>query len=344
MDGCGYNTKNPKKIDSHASSMIVVNIGDKELDDGSLFSCIEHHTLSHEVGHFLGAGHQTADGHDPVYDYGRPQQISNFDPDFDGKYTLMWTGFSGDTERRDRLNRINYWSNEIFGGSNTNVAKLIAERAPIIAAFRPLPPLTASIGGQWTVVSGTWTQWTGSVNGGLGPYNYYWYRSNQGSSSYTQVSSGTSQDGNNISYGQVVSSNISLKLVVRDAANNSFTDYHDVNAINEDCGPFGCHMFKNISGSSTPETFSMFNNYPNPFNPSTQLRFDVPEQSDVDLEVFNVMGQRVAMLQQGTISAGSYEITFNANSLPSGLYIARFTALGNSGKQFIREIKMQLVK
>ncbi len=94
----------------------------------------------------------------------------------------------------------------------------------------------------------------------------------------------------------------------------------------------------------TPENFSISNNYPNPFNPSTQISFALPEQSNVKLDVFNIMGQRVATLEQGRMTAGSYEITFDASTLPSGLYIARLSAIGNSGEQFVQEIKMQLVK
>ncbi|RNC83402.1 MAG: T9SS C-terminal target domain-containing protein [Balneola sp.] len=247
--------------------------------------------------------------------------------------------------------RVNYWSNSLFDGSNSNtnqpklatdntdVARLILERADDVAAFRPLPQLNASISGRWSVQANTYDVWTSNVSGGLPPYDYYWYRKNSGSSSYTYVGNGTS-------YGQTVTVDMDLKLVVIDDVNNSFTDYHSVDAISSGgsgCGPFTCPQPK-LVGETIPESYSLSNNYPNPFNPSTKISFALPEQSNVELTIYNTMGQLVSTLQNGSLGEGSYEITFDAGALPSGLYIARLSAIGSSGESFINEIKMQLVK
>lgn len=90
---------------------------------------------------------------------------------------------------------------------------------------------------------------------------------------------------------------------------------------------------------STPDEFSLSQNYPNPFNPSTNIRYTVPAQSDVTLEVFNLLGQRVATLVNTKQVAGSYTVRFDASSLASGLYIYRLSA-----GSYVNTQKMLLIK
>ena len=80
-----------------------------------------------------------------------------------------------------------------------------------------------------------------------------------------------------------------------------------------------------------PETYDLKSNYPNPFNPTTTIAFDLPEASDVRLEVYDMMGRRVATLVNGNMAAGRYEATWNARadngaSVASGVYIYRLRA------------------
>ncbi len=86
-------------------------------------------------------------------------------------------------------------------------------------------------------------------------------------------------------------------------------------------------------------TFDLSQNYPNPFNPSTQIDFSIPQQSNVQLKVYNTLGQLVATLVNGNLSAGSHSVTFDARNLASGLYIYRLSA-GN----FTSVKKMMLLK
>ena len=88
-----------------------------------------------------------------------------------------------------------------------------------------------------------------------------------------------------------------------------------------------------------PTEFSVSQNYPNPFNPATQIEFALPRESRVTLEVFNLLGQRVATLVDEVRAVGYHTVSFNASSLPSGLYLYRMVADQTS---FIR--KMMLVK
>jgi hypothetical protein len=69
----------------------------------------------------------------------------------------------------------------------------------------------------------------------------------------------------------------------------------------------------------------LFQNYPNPFNPSTTIRYQLPAQSHVTLEIFNVLGEKVAQLVNGLQAAGSHQQTFNGASYASGMYFYRLT-------------------
>jgi hypothetical protein len=78
-----------------------------------------------------------------------------------------------------------------------------------------------------------------------------------------------------------------------------------------------------------PETFVLSQNYPNPFNPATQITYVVPFASDIRLEVFDLLGRSVALLFDGTRPAGTYDATFDASRLVSGVYFYRLTTPGH---------------
>jgi len=88
-----------------------------------------------------------------------------------------------------------------------------------------------------------------------------------------------------------------------------------------------------------PVSYHLDQNYPNPFNPTTKISFEIPQEGNVILSVYNLQGQKVATLVNGKLSAGSHEISFDANGLTSGVYFARLDADGNS-----YTIKMSLLK
>ena len=85
-----------------------------------------------------------------------------------------------------------------------------------------------------------------------------------------------------------------------------------------------------LHASNSPETLptetELDRNYPNPFNPSTTIRFQLPERRHVTVAVFNMLGQRVATLVDGEMSAGYHNVVWNAGSAPSGVYFVRMQA------------------
>lgn len=70
-----------------------------------------------------------------------------------------------------------------------------------------------------------------------------------------------------------------------------------------------------------PENFALHPATPNPFNPATQIGFELPQQSQVVIEVYNMLGQRVTTLTDATYSAGEHNVIFNASNLSSGIYL-----------------------
>ena len=92
-----------------------------------------------------------------------------------------------------------------------------------------------------------------------------------------------------------------------------------------------------------PTAYALEPNYPNPFNPTTEIRFALPEAADVRLIVYDALGREVERLVDGPVSAGHQHATFEAANLPSGLYLYRMEATG--GKEaFTKTGQMVLVK
>jgi photosystem II stability/assembly factor-like uncharacterized protein len=88
-----------------------------------------------------------------------------------------------------------------------------------------------------------------------------------------------------------------------------------------------------------PKDFALYQNYPNPFNPVTNILFDIPKENFVTLKVYDIRGKEVKTLAAENRQAGSYNITFNAAALASGVYFYKLTA-----GDFARTMKMVLVK
>lgn len=69
-----------------------------------------------------------------------------------------------------------------------------------------------------------------------------------------------------------------------------------------------------------PVNFKLYNNFPNPFNPSTKIRFDISERTNVKLIIYNSTGKEVTVLVNSQLGAGKYETSFTALNLSSGIY------------------------
>ena len=89
----------------------------------------------------------------------------------------------------------------------------------------------------------------------------------------------------------------------------------------------------------SPAAFSLGAAYPNPFNPSTSITMDVSDAGNVNVAVYNLMGQSVSTLAEGFMNAGSYTLTWNASNQVSGMYLVRAETAG-----FVSTQKLLLIK
>ena len=132
---------------------------------------------------------------------------------------------------------------------------------------------------------------------------------------------------------------------------SSYVGQHvEVTGFRASCG--GCASFIVIevevlivSGVDTysgenPESFSLVQNFPNPFNPTTVIEFTLPLEGVVRLTVFNVLGQEVETLVDGKLRAGSYEVSWNPTGQPSGVYFFRLSFAGVNGTRYVQTRKM----
>mgnify|MGYP000321372828 CR=1 FL=1 len=91
--------------------------------------------------------------------------------------------------------------------------------------------------------------------------------------------------------------------------------------------------------TEVPTSFSLEQNFPNPFNPTTTIQYSIPFSEKVSLKIFNLLGEEVKTLADEFQEAGKYSVQFNANNLPSGIYFYRLQA-----GSFVQTKKMILLK
>lgn len=104
--------------------------------------------------------------------------------------------------------------------------------------------------------------------------------------------------------------------------------------------PYVSDLMTGISSNGEiPKAYELSQNFPNPFNPATKIKFAIPQSSLVTLKIYNILGKEVASLISENLNAGNYEVDFNAAALSSGSYFYRITA-----GEFTSVKKMLLIK
>jgi hypothetical protein len=96
---------------------------------------------------------------------------------------------------------------------------------------------------------------------------------------------------------------------------------------------------------TAPETYALEQNFPNPFNPTTRIYYQVPKESAVELTVYDLLGREVRKLADGIQTPGFQEVEFDARGLASGVYVYRLSARAlTGGDQYHAAKKLMVVK
>ncbi len=204
----------------------------------------------------------------------------------------------------------------------------------------PSPSLSVSLSGPTSLEQGEYGTWTADVSDGAPSFTYTWYwKPLYGSwQQVRQVTRSSRQDYYNRSMAQ---STFDVKVEVSDSQGQTDSDFITVvyDTGGGDCPPWQiCEWLR--AGAPLPEEFALEGNYPNPFGGQTQIRFALPEAVQVTLEVYDVMGRKVATVVDQPMKAGFHEVPFEAQGLPSGVYLYRFRA----GEQFADTGRMVVVR
>ena len=132
----------------------------------------------------------------------------------------------------------------------------------------------------------------------------------------------------------------SLSEVIKVKKPKSITEH--INIVNSDIKKvFGTDKITgNKKSNQIPTEYKLYQNYPNPFNPTTKINYDLPKDSKVTLIIYDILGREMKRLVNGELQkAGAYSITFNGQSLASGVYFYRIVS-----DKFVQVKKMVMIK
>ncbi|UCE17678.1 MAG: S8 family serine peptidase [Gemmatimonadota bacterium] len=219
----------------------------------------------------------------------------------------------------DNIDDLNPGYEGLLGSGRINVFKALdAVVAPSVTVIQPNGGEVLYIGQVYTIM------WDGSDNVGIDTTIVEY--SVDGGQNWWVIAE---LSGNPGSYDWTVtgppSDQCRVQVTCCDAVGMCGSDMSD-----EDFCPPYKRVARNFSIASkdalVPREFGLAQNYPNPFNPTTRIAFDLPKDCEVDLSVYNVLGQKVVTLIGRELVAGHHEITWNAESVPSGVYFSTIKA------------------
>jgi len=102
-------------------------------------------------------------------------------------------------------------------------------------------------------------------------------------------------------------------------------------------------LVTSVENEQIVNSFQLYNNYPNPFNPSTKIDFNLPQKSYVILKVYDILGNEVKTLINGELESGFKSVSFNASGLASGVYLYKIDVKSTEGKQIFSEARKMLL-
>ncbi len=192
------------------------------------------------------------------------------------------------------------------------------EDIPIAAA-----PLTVDIDGPPALGYKEWGDWYADVDGGAAPYSYEWRRRNYPNGTWGLVVSYTDHY-----HGRMNQQHFELKLDVWDSSNPPQHAYATQIVWYEPSRGAPTSANDVAATPAPPEQYDLEQNHPNPFDASTEIRFQLPEPSRVLLSVYDIRGREMARLLDSHMSAGYHRATWDARDVPKGMYFYRLTTDG----------------
>ncbi len=157
--------------------------------------------------------------------------------------------------------------------------------------------------------------------------------------------------GNIVTAGSITSSKIRLNSVIYPANSNSILCWQDkrndgggiyAQNIKFD-GTFGSLVGTGNISSNIPERFELDQNYPNPFNPVTRIRYSITERADVNISVYDILGNKVSEIVNSAHNSGTYEAGFDASGFASGVYFYRINAVSTEGNKLFNDTKRMIL-
>jgi len=208
-------------------------------------------------------------------------------------------------------------------------------------------PLSVYITGPSYLNGGQTGTWTAHPSGGRTPYHYHWeyYVFCDGIENFGDINPDNVPCGYWFDFGGDSPTasrsdwrSFKVKVTVTDA-NNSTAEAYKTVTVGEGNMQERNNFEKTGVAEEIPTTTKLLNNYPNPFNPTTVIKYQLKEPAYVSLRVYDVLGKEVAELVNERKSAGYYSVNFDGSKLPSGLYIYRLQA-----NNYVESKKMLLTK
>lgn len=300
---------------------------------GSAFAVVKYssspdrYTFTHEIGHLFGGEHEIEfddfEDFPEYYNHG----FTNTYPQLTSFQTIMGVKAESATDRvpyfSDPNESILVDNNlRVLGGDTTDNVTLVHNiRAETVAGFYD-PPLIVDVTGP-TILIGTQGgtkapqyqatgTWYVSASGGVGNYSYQWQY--DGYSGWTDYVGETDTSLTKTLYYNA--NGHDLRCVV---TSGSQTENDEI------------HVF--VTGDI------FLKSSPNPFNPITDIEFNIPEESNVRIEVFNIKGQKISSLINSTFNIGKYSVEFDGTNLGSGIYICKMVSESTNTKNISTAIK-----
>ncbi len=318
------------------------------------------YTLAHEIGHIQAAQHHPSDDTHPfpLYDYGYGHRFSYPCGFLNRRRCYKATIMAYDFDQTDNdITNIKYYSTPYttYNGKALGIVnerdnrRVLNNTRVTVSNFKNANEPAAGI----SYAAGTSSQYgqnyTFSDNtcGGTGTFSYQWQKSSGSPTNFGSVQSTSSSWFVTLSPGTWY-----IKLTVSTSTGQSSSKVVSVNVddnTNQPCppgqicenpgGPQPKLVGSGTDESEMPETTVLLPAYPNPFNPSTQITFDLPEAEHVSIMVYDMSGRELTQLTNRNYQAGRHQVTFDASTFSSGNYLVRLQAGNKVQTQTITLIK-----